>query len=74
MPIVYRLEELYGDQIEFVPLNVDDRTTLNTRRAYNLTGRSQYILVEPDDSPIKFWYGPLPDSILDEVGTILAGL
>ena len=53
------LEQEFGDLIEFVLLDVDDRSLDPIREHYGITGRTQYVLVDENDEIIRRWYGPL---------------
>ena len=52
-----RLEEQYGDQIEFVLLNVDDPGSLPMRQQYDIVARSQYVLVDANGAVVQKWFG-----------------
>jgi len=64
------LEAQYGDRIEFVTLDWDDKSLNPIRERYGITGRTQYVLVDENDAVIQRWYGPLAmnnvTSVIDE--------
>ena len=70
-----RLEEQYSDRVEFVWLNIDNSATLPMRQQYDIVGRSQYVLVGPDGSVVKRWFGYLDEaSVAAEIDAYLASL
>lgn len=72
---MHRLEEQFSDRVDFVWLNIDDSTTLPMRQQYDIVARSQYVLVAPDGSPVKRWFGYLDEaSVAAEIEAYLAGL
>ncbi|MEM6284306.1 MAG: hypothetical protein AAF787_19090 [Chloroflexota bacterium] len=68
-----RLEAAYGDEIQFILLNVDDPATLPLREQFNIVPRTRYVLVDPDGETVQFWIGPLSiTTIDDDIGAWLA--
>ncbi len=59
-----RLKEEFGEEITFIDLNIDDRSTLDMRNQYGFRGRSEYALVDADDNIVRRWYGPLNEGEL----------
>lgn len=59
---MHRLEAKYGDQIEFVWLNIDDGSTLAMRQQYDIVSRSQYVLVSADGQAVRKWFGYLSEA------------
>jgi hypothetical protein len=53
---VHGLQQTYSDRVDFVILNFDDRTLDTERTRYNITDRSQYVLVDAADNVIHRWY------------------
>ena len=51
------LERQYSDRIEFVALNFDDKSLNAVRSKYNITDRSQYVLLDANDQIVHRWYG-----------------
>ena len=62
-----RLQERFGDVVDFVHLNVDDAKTLPIRREFGLIRQSGYMLLGTDGLPISVWYGPLYESSIVRV-------
>ncbi len=54
-----RLTDIYGNQIEFVLVDYDDRAQDDIRTQYGITGRTQYVLVSGDDEVVARWFGPI---------------
>lgn len=64
---MHRLEEKYGDQIEFVYLNVDDPASLPMRQQYDIVARSQYVLVDANGEVVQKWFGYITTQSVSEV-------
>lgn len=58
-------EETYGTEIDFVWLNVDDRSTLPMRQRYGMVRRSTYMLVNGNDEIIETWIGFLNEDTVE---------
>ena len=54
-----RLEDTFGEQIEFVLVDYDDGSQDEVRTKYGITGRTQYVLVGGDDEVLARWFGPI---------------
>lgn len=67
---MYRLKERFGDQIEFIDLNIDDGSTYAMRAQYNIVDRTRYVLVDINGEAVHRWFGPLDEqqvvSILED--------
>jgi len=50
---------MFGEQIDFVDLNIDDQSTQATRDYYGFRGRTEYVLVDENDQIVRRWFGPL---------------
>ena len=61
------LEQQYSDRIEFVALNFDDKSLNAVRSKYNITDRSQYVLLDANDQIVHRWYGFLNTSDVQKV-------
>lgn len=64
MPIVNGLKRQFGDQIEFLDLDIDDRSLDDFRRQYGISGRTQYVLLDEQGQPVMRWFGPLDEEQL----------
>ncbi len=53
------LEETFGEQIEFVALDIDLPETEEERHKYGLFKRSTYVLVDENGEMLRLWVGPL---------------
>lgn len=56
-PIVHGLEQTYGDEIDFVLLNIDDPDTLEAQRQYGFRVQPHFVLVDADGEVITQWLG-----------------
>lgn len=63
---MHRLSTLFGEQNEFVNLNVDDPSTQRTRDAFGFRGRTEYVLVDENEEIIQRWFGPLDQASMIE--------
>lgn len=61
-PIVNRLKAEFGEQIVFVDLDIDDRSLNGIRQSYGISDRSQYLLVDENNTVIQWWFGPLSEA------------
>jgi len=59
---VNRLEAEYGDQIEFIILDIDDPSPLPMRQQYDIVGRSQYVLVDVNGDIVQKWFGYIDEA------------
>lgn len=57
LPIVEAVAEQFAGQVDLVNLNIDVAATQDVRDLFNITDRSQYILVDADGNMIQRWYG-----------------
>lgn len=64
-PIVDGLKETYASQLDFFDLNIDDASLNQLRQANNITNRSQYVLLAPDGTILRQWFGPLDSSSME---------
>ncbi len=56
-PIVHRLEAEYWGRIDFVYLDIDDPVNQAIKDAYGFTAQPLFILVEPDGTEVRRWFG-----------------
>jgi hypothetical protein len=67
------LEETFAGRVEFVTLDYDDTSLDETRTSLGITGRTQYVLVDPTGNIVNHWYGILDqDAIESEINVALA--
>ena len=59
-----RLNERYGDRIDFVMLDVDEESTLPLRQQYDIVARSQYVLVNSEGVTVHRWFGHISENDL----------
>lgn len=57
-----RLKAEFGEQIVFVDLDIDDRSLNGIRQSYGISDRSQYLLVDENNTVIQWWFGPLSEA------------
>ena len=58
-PIVQALMEEFGQQIDFINLNIDVPETLDVRTRFDIVGRFQYLFTDPQGNILQKWVGPL---------------
>lgn len=56
-PIVNELESEYGNQIEFVPVNIDDPDSAALKQQYGFRYQPHFLLVSADGEVIEEWLG-----------------
>jgi thiol-disulfide isomerase/thioredoxin len=61
-PTVHSLQEQYGDQVDFLHVDVDNRGALDAVGQLGITGQTQYVLTDNAGNVIYRWFG-----ILDEL-------
>jgi len=64
LPIVHGLEERYGDQIEFIYLDIDDPNTAELKKTLKYRFQPHYILLDGEGNQRKTWNGIVPERIL----------
>lgn len=62
------LQAQFGEQIEFIVLDIDDPATLPLRQQYNMVQRTNYVLVNARGEVVQRWFGSLNE---DEVARAL---
>ncbi|MEO0373707.1 MAG: thioredoxin domain-containing protein [Cyanobacteria bacterium P01_A01_bin.17] len=63
-PTMQTLEQQYGDDINFVMLNVDEAQWLPQMEQYSVTGVPQFTLLNEQQSLVKSLVGRIPQVIL----------
>lgn len=56
--------ESFADRIEFVLLDLDDRSQDEIRRRLGITAQAQYLLVNEAGQTVGRWFGRLDESRL----------
>lgn len=56
-PIVNELENEYGTQIEFIPVNIDDPESAQLKQQYSFRYQPHFVLVSADGEVIEEWLG-----------------
>ncbi len=56
-PIVNGLENEYGTQIEFVPVNIDDEASAALKQQYSFRYQPHFLLVDANGEVIEEWLG-----------------
>ena len=70
-----RLQEQYGDRVDFFILDIDKPETKPVRDQFGLVRRTQYVLIDADGNILMSWAGPLnQEMVMADIGRILAGL
>lgn len=72
-PIVHGLENEYGEQIEFVYLNIDDPETAAAKEKYGYRVQPHFFLVDEDGQVVEQWLGPVNrDTFVSAFESVLA--
>lgn len=56
-PVVHGLEAQYGNEIEFVYLNIDEPATLPAKQALSFRFQPHFVLLDADGQVIEEWLG-----------------
>ena len=66
------LEETFEGQVEFIILDWDDSSLSDIRQQLGITDRTQYVLVDPEGTVVKRWYGILnEETVTSEIVAII---
>ncbi len=72
--MVHRLENEYFGQIDFVYLDQYDNANIDVFDRYNLRGRPIFLLLNPDGTEVRRWFGFIDESTLrSAIDALLAG-
>jgi len=71
-PIVHGLEEQYGDEIEFVYLDIDDPANDAAKELYSFRYPPHFLLVGADGEIINQWLGYNSENVFTDAFTELA--
>lgn len=64
-PIVNNLKAEFGDQVDFINLNIDVPETLDARTRFDIVERSQYLLTDASGAVLQRWYGYLDEATVE---------
>lgn len=65
-PAIHGLEDIYGEQVNFVYLDQDDPATASFREAFNYRYQPEFYLLNPDGDILGSWIGYFDGAILQE--------
>ncbi|MEZ4656351.1 MAG: hypothetical protein R2911_02155 [Caldilineaceae bacterium] len=63
---MYGLQQKFGDQIDFINLNVDNHDATPTRLSFGMRNRSHYVLLDAHQNKLREWFGPLNQQAMEE--------
>lgn len=63
------LQEQFGEEIQFIWLNIDDPNTLPLREQFGIVQRSRYVLVNAVGEQAQIWIGRLDETEVEEALT-----
>ena len=69
-----RLEELYHTEVDFIHLDLDVPGDFSQLQNLGINRRSSYMLVGPDGTVIRSWFGPLLSTMDQEFAALLEEL
>lgn len=70
--MVHGLEREYGEQIEFVYLNIDDPTTEEAKQKYGYRYQPHFFLVDANGEIVQEWLGPVrKEQFVEAFATVL---
>lgn len=59
---MHRLQQTYGERVDFISLDVDKLDVRETRFQLGMRNRSHYVLLDPERNLVAQWFGPLNES------------
>ena len=62
----------FKGRVDVFDLDWDDKGLDNIRADFNISGRSQYVLIGANGEVIKHWFGPLPSTFIHDMEALLA--
>ncbi len=65
-PIVHGLENEYGTQIEFLPVNIDDPNSAQLKRQYGFRYQPHFVLLGPDGEVVEEWLGYTDAAVFEQ--------
>jgi len=65
-PTVEKLHQRYGEQVNFVMLNIDDPQVAAQVADYGATSVPQFTLLNAEAQPIETWVGKVPKTIFTQ--------
>lgn len=68
------LRDEFAGEIDFFLLDIDKPETEEVRKAYGMTGRSHYVLIDANGDVVRSWFGPLQPTMDEEMRALLEGL
>lgn len=68
------LKNEFAGQVDFFDLNIDDPGLDGLRTEFDISGRSQYLLVDGNGEIVRRWFGPISPTINQEVQALIEGL
>lgn len=72
-PIVHGLEQTFGDDIDFVLLDIDDPATQEAQRRYGFRGTPHFLLVDAEGEVVTEWFGYNSANVFEEAFAALLG-
>lgn len=61
-PVVHGLEAKYGDDIEFVYLDIDDPATAEAKQRFGFRVQPHFILLDGNGEKVAEWFGRVPET------------
>lgn len=59
-------------RVDFFDLDWDDKSLDSVRGQFEISGRSQYVLLDADGTVLRRWFGPLNSTLSVEIDAVLA--
>lgn len=61
---MYRLQNKFGPELDFIRLNVDKAEAKPTRLDFGMRNRSHFILLDANQNKLREWFGPLDEQTM----------
>ena len=64
-PIVHGLEDEYGNEIDFVYVDIDDPASQAIEEQYNQRGQPYFVLVDAEGEVVMHWFGAVESAAFE---------
>ena len=58
---MYRLQEQFGEKVDFISLDMDNPTTKESRFEFGMRNRSHFVLIDAEKNILAQWFGQIED-------------
>lgn len=65
-PVVHGLEQIWGDRINFVYLDIDDKGTRDFKRQLGYRYQPHFFLLDDQGQVLEQWLGTVPEATFEQ--------